>query len=355
MLFVRASSIVVWLAAACAAVEGTAAAAPAPPLVVAWTPGAAPAVTAPLTATRARGVTVLDVTPELAPRAAEVAGLRAGQAAYDELRFAEAVTALGEAVGSLEATGGHGLLQHQLSDIFLLRALAAVQLGEAQSAWDDFVRAATLAPTRALDPARFPPRAVEQFERARTHVASLPRLPLRLRSEPGCQVFVDGNQVGEAELSLVRGRHYAVATCPARRPVQRAFELLDALELPMLGAPLTAPTDDDALIQARALGAGAVLLVTATASTAVLRRLGIDGREQARAAVALGAANSGAVLERELRRLLEVRSAGPTPWYRSRWTWAAAGAAAAAAVLLPLALRDDGAPTVVIRPEGAPW
>lgn len=312
-------------------------------------------MTAPLAAARARGVTVLDISPELAPRAAEVGGLRTGQAAYDELRFGEAVAALGEAASSLEATGGYGLLQHQLSDIFLLRALAAVQLGDAQSAWDDFIRAATLAPTRSLDPARFPPRAVEQFERARSHVATLPRLVVRLPREPGCKLLVDGNEVGEPELSLVRGRHYVVATCPARRPVQRAFELLDALELPVLGAPLSAPTDEAALVQARALGAAAVVLVTATASGAVLRRLGSDGREQAKASVALGLADSARALERELSRLLELRAASRTPWYRSRWTWAAAGAAAAAAVLLPLALRDDGAPTVVLRPEGAPW
>lgn len=347
--------MVLLLAAGFAAAGGNAVAAPSTTLVIAWAPGAEPAVTAPLAAARTRGTAVIEITPEVEPRAAEVGGLRTGQAAYDELRFAEAVTALGEAARSLEATGGHGLSQHQLSDIFLLRALAAVQLGEAQSAWDDFVRAATLAPTRALDPARFPPRAVEQFERARSHVSTLPRLVVRLTREPGCKVVVDGNEVGEAELSLVRGRHYAVATCPARRPVQRSFELLDVLELPMLGAPLAAPTDEAALVQARALGASAVVIFTATASSAVLRRLGSDGREQARTSVALGVANSARALERELMRMLELRPASPTPWYRSRWTWAAAGAAAAAAVLLPLALRDDGAPTVVIRPDGAPW
>lgn len=343
------------LAAGFAAASGDAGAAPSTALVLAWAPGAEPSVTEPLAAARARGVAVLEVSPKVEPRAAEVGGLRTGQAAYDELRFAEAVTALDEAARSLEATGGYGLAQHQLSDLFLLRALATIQLGEAQSAWDDFVRAATLAPTRALDPARFPPRAVEQFERARSHVSTLPRVAVRLTREPGCKLLVDGNEVGEPEITLVRGRHYAVATCPARHPVQRSFELLDALELPMLGAPLTAPTDEAALIQARALGAATVVIFTATASSVVLRRLGSDGREQARTSVALGVASSTQALERELTRILELRAASPTPWYRSRWTWAAAGAAVAAAVLLPLALRDDGAPTVVIRPDGAPW
>lgn len=328
--------------------------APATSLVVVWTPGEAQDRALLEAASRGAGAAVLDVSAPIEVEQADRAALRAGQVAYEELRFSDAVTALSRAAESLERSGGAGLTQHELADVFFLRALAQVQLGAPEAAWDDLVRAAVLAPTRVLDPGHFPPRAVEQLERARAHVLALPRPTVRLTREPGCAVVLDGSTVTEAELALVRGHHYLVATCPSRRPRQQSFELLADQELATAGAALVAPADDGALVQARALGVRELVIATASGRVALLRRLGIDGRERARGLVQLAAPNAREQLDRELARLL-TRGAEPTPWYRSRWAWAAAGVVAASAVLVPLVLQSDDPATVVIRPEGGPW
>ncbi|MBK7534164.1 MAG: hypothetical protein IPI49_02110 [Myxococcales bacterium] len=331
-----------------------AAAAPAAGLVVVWAPGATEALAPALAQARRAGAAVIDTTPSVLPEAADLAALRAGQTAYDNLRFDDAVAALGRAAQSVELTGGAGLSQRQLSDVFLYRALAAVALGTPEAAWDDFVRAAVVAPSRELDPAQFAPRAIEQLERARGHVAALPRIRVRLLREPGCVVSLDGAVTAEPEVALVRGHHYLVAACPGRRAAQRGFDVVEEAELGLVGAPLPAPSDDAALVQGRTLGVPAVLIITASANAVLMRRLGIEGREQARSAVPLGAAGSDRALGQELARLL--RSPSPVaPWYRSRWAWAAAGVLAASAVLVPLVLQNNDPPTVVIRPEGAPW
>lgn len=348
------------------------AATPRAELVMTWAPGRPDAVAAAERAARAAGAAVIDATPSAAVVPADRAALRAGRAAYEALRFDEAQKALAEAARSLERTGGAGWSVGELADLFLYRALTAVQLGEAEAAWEDFVHAATVDPARVLDPAELPPRAIEQFERARAHVAAMPRGAVRIVGGAGCQVAVDGRAVGAGErdgaLELWRGRHWLVASCPGRQPVQRGFDVVGAaLEQAIDGAPLPPFSDDAALVQARVLGARAVVTVVVTGELALLRRVGRDGREQERRALRLSAARTAlsgapdeapalAALEQELARLLqpEARPAR-TAWYRSRWVWAAAGVVAASAVLLPLALQDDGPAEVVIRPSGAPW
>jgi hypothetical protein len=354
------------------------AAAPRAELVISWAPGRPDAVAAAARAAQQAGAAAVDTTPSAAVTPADGAALRAGRAFYDALRFDEARKMLTVAAQSLERTGGAGWPSGALADLFLYRALTSVQLGDAEASWEDFVRAATVDPARALDPAELPPRAIEQFERARAYVATLPRARVRIVGGSGCQLTVDGRAVGEGELELWRGRHWLVASCPARQPVQRGFDVVgtalaspsEALELAVSGPPLPPLTDDAALVQARALGARAVVTVVVTGELVLLRRLGIDGREQARRAMRLSAlrtswpgasddaaAPSLTALTDEIARLLRpvAEPAGRTPWYRSRWAWAAAGVIAATAVLLPLALQDDGPSEVVIRPDGPPW
>ncbi|MEZ4358770.1 MAG: hypothetical protein R3B48_01205 [Kofleriaceae bacterium] len=322
-------------------------------LVLLWAPGRAEALAPTARVARQAGAAVLDVTPQVAPVLAEALALRNGRAAYDALRFEEAFASLTTAVESIEATGAAGLTNTQLSDAFLYRGLAAVQLGRAESAWDDFVRAASVAPSRALDPAQFPPRAVEQFERARAYAAALPLVQVTLRRPPSCEVQIDARATSEATLALPRGRHWLVANCPGHQPAQRGFDATESLELAAAGPAIATLSDDAALVQARAIGARAVVVVTAAADLALVRRLGADGREQARRAVQLDADGPRA-LAVEVSALLRDEPVR-TRWYRSRWTWAAAGALTATALLLPFVLRADEAPEVVLRPRGVPW
>jgi hypothetical protein len=323
-------------------------------VVVLWAPGQ-PALLAPVTqAGRLAGAAVIDATTNVAPKAADSAALHAGRSAYEALRFDDAVVALRGAAESIDATGGAGMSSSDLSDVFLYRALSAVQLGDSARAWDDFVRAAAIDPSRVLDPAQFPPRAVEQFERARSQAAALPRVTIRLRSALGCVVSIDGRVTSAPEVAVVRGRHWLVALCPGRNPNQRAFDAMETMELEAQGRELPALTDDAALVQARVIGAHAVLVVTVGGELALVRRLGIEGREQERRAVRVAGPSGPRELAAEVTHQLQPEER-PSRWYRSRWAWVAAGAVAASAVLVPFLLQPDDVPPVVIRPTGAPW
>ena len=86
--------------------------------------------------------------------------LQAALADYAAFHFTEALAKLDELARLADARGGGDLDARQLSEIYLYRALARLEVGPADAAWDDLVRAARLDPARVIDPARFTPRAV---------------------------------------------------------------------------------------------------------------------------------------------------------------------------------------------------
>ena len=91
--------------------------------------------------------------------------------------------------------------------------------------------------------------------------------------------------------------------------------------------------------------------------TAVLRRIGIDGKEQDRQTVTLhGNDRDRGDLVAAVNRMLQPPAPKPKdPWYKSRWVWAAGGAAIVAAILIPFAAQNSGsAPDVVVRPDNRP-
>lgn len=332
---------------------GVARAAPAADVVVYWAPpGAAPALAdAARDASRAAGAAFVDRRAELAAPADPTPLIARGRAAYDALRFEDAVAALDEAAGLADAGGGRGLDRAALAELFLTRGLAWIQRGDADRAWDDLVTAARVDPSRVLDPARFPPRAVEALARAQAAIAAAPRARLAIAAPPGCAIRVDGVAEAAGALEVGVGPHWLHATCAEAAGWGRRVEVGPggaAVEIP--AAP--APTDDDVLIQARATGARAAIAIAADATAIRLRRLAADGRELDRRTVAAGDA---AALTSALTALLTP----PRPaarWYRSRWLWAAGGAAAVAAVLVPVLLTgDSGDRRVVVRPTGLPW
>jgi len=306
---------------------------------------------------RAAHVAWIDATP--APPAPPATGqlLRRGLDAYDALRFEPAATALDGVIAELATTGGDGLSPAELSDAFLYRGLARIQLGDAARAWDDLVGAAILDPVRVLDPVRFPPRAVEAFERARQAVAELPRDPVTVAAPAGCRVTLDGAERSSAE--LLRGPHFASVRCPGRSPWGARIVVAGPETITAAPAPVAGPDEREVLVQARALGGDAVLVtVTGAAPVALLRRIGLDGRERGRATVALTGTGAPQLAARTLAGLL-VDAAPPAPrrWWQSRWVWAAGGAAVAAAVLVPIAVAagDGATPQVTLRPDGLPW
>jgi hypothetical protein len=149
------------------------------------------------------------------------AALAAGIAAYDALHFADAVTRLDEAAAGAVATGARGLTAGELADIFLFRAMALYQLGKPERAWDDFRAAALYAPGRALDPARFPPAAREQYTRAMKEATEGARAALEVAGPAGGRAFVDGDDAGPLPArveGLPAGTHLVRVESPGCAP-----------------------------------------------------------------------------------------------------------------------------------------
>lgn len=329
-----------------------AAAAPAADAILYWAPPDAPAVlrTRARAAAEAKGAAFVDRSPP-APQPADATRIVAAITAYEQLRFDEALALLDQAAAELDRTGAAGLDVARLAELFLYRGLARIQLGDAARAWDDLLVAARIDPSRVLDPARFPPRAIEQLQRARAEVSAAPRGVLRVSAPAGCVISIDGAISGDGRAELPHGAHWIDAACPEHQPWGRRVVLdRTAVEVVVSATPITPPTEDEALIQARALGAATVVEVTILAGAARVRHRSADGRELARELVTADGDVIAATVERMLSPRLVVRE----PWYRRRWVWALGGALAASAVLIPIAVRDTGPGDRVIRPTGLP-
>jgi hypothetical protein len=352
------------LAVAVVAWASTAAAAPAADVVVfdAAAP-VSPALRDALAATAARrGAAWIDVTP--APVVAPATGqaIAAAQRDYDQLQFDAAVGALDRAAAEVERTGAAGLDPIALSDLFLFRGLARVQLGDAR-AWDDLVEAAALAPARALDPARLPPRALEAYGRAAEAARTAPRALVIVRTpDRGCDVAIDGAPATEQRAQVAAGRHFVAVRCAGRRPWGGAVTTAAAdVTLDAAPAAEASPTDDELLIQARTAGAAAVVAIEVRGAPAIvaMRRLGVDGKLQDRASIAATGPRADADATAALDRLLAPAIAVvPERWYDRHWVWAAAGAGLVTAILVPVLIFDDRLSTPAtptLDPKGLPW
>lgn len=330
------------IAATCLAVTG-AKAAPRADLAVVL--GGPPEILASArTAGRDLGIAVIDATPAPDPAAPSAApALVAGVTAYEALRFEEAEAALDRAVASAAASGGASLSSAQLSDIFLYRGLARRQLGRGDASWDDFIAAATLAPARVLDPARFPPRDADAYANAREAVGKLPTGTLSVTAPTGCAVVIDGSPGASAVVA--HGRHFVAAACGAHAWGTAVTVARPTVELAVPPAPVA--DDATVLVQARAASANAVVAIAPAGPVIALRLLAIDGHELSRAS-----ARTPAEVGDALRSLVSpavVVVAKPTPWYRKNWVWAVGGALAVAAITIPLLATQGGDDTLHVR------
>lgn len=336
-------------------------AAPSADVVIAWSARPlGPLGDAIADASARAGAAYIDTSPSAAVLPDPEPLIKRGIVAFASLELDAALLAFDAAADLVDRTGAAGLDATTLTDLFLHRALTHQTRGDDARAWDDFITAAGIDPTRVLDPAVFPPRALERFGQAREHVAALPRGKVTLTNGGGCSVRIDGAAVSTNELELPFGKHWLDSTCQTRAPVRRRVTV-DRVALDVAaGGDVIAPPEDAALvIQGRTASARAIVSVLVHPANAVVRRIGVDGKEQERVSVTLRGdrRDAGDVSSAVTRLLAPPPPPKATPWYRSGWVWAIAGAAVASAVLIPLAAQSTGeVPKPVVIPSGdSPW
>jgi len=157
--------------------------------------------TAAATRYNLRPVEVVDVPAPAAPRAPD--NVRIGILNTQKLAFSEAQHDLDAAAAEVATTGGAGLTAAELDDLYLFRAMAtaradwnaqpnAAPTDARTRAFDDYQRAATLAPTRTLNERELPPQVVADFKRAVEVIHKRPLGTLVVKGPADAQVALDG-------------------------------------------------------------------------------------------------------------------------------------------------------------------
>lgn len=356
MSIVNLPGLVACAVATSALIGPSANAAPAADIVIAWaSEPLGPVGDALAVAARGAGAAFVDTSPPATPLPDPRPLIRRGIAAYGGLELEAALAALDAAAELVDQTGAAALDTTLLGDLYVYRALTHASRGDDARSWDDLLVAATIDPTRVLDPAGFPPRVVERFGQARAQIAASPRGRVTLTGPARCRIRLDGATATARALELPFGRHWLDAACDGFAPVRRRL-VVDrvAMDVSIAGAAIAPPDDTALLVQARTASARALVAVTVRGPSTLLRRIGVDGKEQDR--ITLATAEPREIATAASRLLAPPERERPRdPWYRNRWVWAGAGAVIAGAILVPFALRGDGtAPGVAVRPEGVP-
>ena len=132
---------------------------------------------------RRDGGAFVDLSPAPQPPPSAPAELRHAIAAYQEFDYGRAMKHLSAAMKEVRTTGAHGLSNSELCDLFIYRALVRSAQGDSSAAWDDFVQAALVDPTRHLDAVRFSPSVAASSQGGGRECRGLPygtsRLGLR--------------------------------------------------------------------------------------------------------------------------------------------------------------------------------
>jgi hypothetical protein len=293
-----------------------------------------------------RGAIVIDLVEPARAEPPLSAALDAALADYAAFRFAEALAKLDALARLADARGGGELDQRQLSEIYLYRGLARLEVGPADAAWDDLVRAARLDPARVIDPARFAPRVVAAYRRAATEASQLPRAELELVVPEGAVVRCDGRaQVGA--VTVASGPHLVTVIAAGYEPWAGVVTIAGARERVQPPLRRQEPPDADRLLALTRDRAPARILAGAIVRAErgwrfVARQLTpADGRvvsgsgELADAAVAV-------TVEGVVARLMPAAlppPPAPKPLYRRWWVWAVGGGIAATlAVVIPVSV-----------------
>lgn len=137
--------------------------------------------------------------------------LQKGREALFKMEIDGAIAQLSDAVDQLIAVLPY-IKKQELADAMMAVAVAHFQKGKTPAMQQALKRLFVWRPNYTADPAQVPPQMNEAVEAARQQVGQLPRADLQVSSEPsGAQVFVDGDYIGVAPLSvpgLAVGEHY---------------------------------------------------------------------------------------------------------------------------------------------------
>lgn len=329
------------------------AATPNADLVVVWAPGTA--IQPIQDVGRARGVAVIDRSP--APPAVIETGefLKRGIDAYEKIQLAEAQAALDQARDLAEKTGAANLTRVQLSDLFLYRGL--LKIAQGGDGWDELVEALLIYPARTLDPSQYPPKVASQLERVQTEVvAKHPPSNLEVEAPQGCSTFVDGELISGAVLRPT-GPHFVRVVCADHQPYATRVDL-NTLGSKIVASPkpYEAPSETEALVQARSANAHAVVIVEVRNQLATIRLLGVDGRERDRRSVSVDRGDLAPVAK-VVDGMVAPVFVPHEPWYRSRWAWVAGAVIVTAAIVIPVTAAiagDTGTTSATLKPAGIP-
>jgi hypothetical protein len=378
-----AAAIAVAVGAALAAAPGRASAQPAPgapgggggdgsPIVFFWsapspTDASLRAALLPAIdrAARAAGGTSVDLSRPLPAPPALAEKVAAAIASYEAMRYPEAISALDQAAAAAAERGAVDLTRDQLVDLFLYRALGETEMNNTSAAWSDFVRAATIDPTRVLNPARFRPSALKAFERAVQAVTARPSVDLTVTAPAGSRIRIDARQIGrdQARESLRPGEHYLWVERPTAAPYARLVTLSAALALAVPDEAAAPPDDVDLRRRAARLGSGPPLLCALRRDGGVAlvelrsigpRRSAVAGMVRLGPSPAADARDVEAAVTRALARIrARLDDGGPigprkperARWYQSRWFWLAVGAVGAMTAATPFLLDRGSGPS----------
>jgi hypothetical protein len=334
-------------------------AAPSADLVVAWAPAELGDLGEGIADVSARaGAAYRDESPGAVPIADPRPLIKRGITAYEGLELDGALTALDQAAAIVDQTGAAQVDTTTLGNLFLYRAMTLAPR-EATRSWDDLVIAAGIQPTRVLEQAGFSPSIVKRFAEAQAEVLAKPRGKLTLTGPKSCAVRIDGATLTTREVELPFGAHWLDAACPGHEPVRRRLTVdRVTMEVSLAGKKIEPPTDEALLIQARAAAARAMLVVIVRGDTAVIRKLGIDGKERDRDSVTLLGLDrdrrnvAGAVADMLAPPAVVKRD----PWYKSRWLWAGVGAAVVGGILTPFIVTRTGqVPDANLELQNVQW
>lgn len=354
----------------------TASAAEPAPIIVFYAPADSPAdVAEARTALNRvalqRGTALVDLSPAADVPPSATRDLSRGIEAYHNFQYEDSLGHLDTGLAEAAQTGADGLDVSELSDLLLYRALAYTQTGDTASAWDEFVKAAVIDPTRQLDPVRFPPRVVETYLRAVDSVTAGAWGTVTIEVPDACEVRFDGRNIDpKGPLSTAWGEHYLRVSCTGY-PAYGAVIAVDRVEMtvtPPLEKPLR-PTLLDARTLATERGATALIWAVVTVSAGApptLRMAFVDaasGSERGSVTTNVGGSAGGrkeigAAAEKLIDDIITptiqiVETPAGRSWYEHPLFWGAVGVAVTAAILLPFAIDDSAATGFEVRPGGA--
>jgi hypothetical protein len=311
------------------------------------------------------GAPMVDLSPVPEPAASAPLLLRRAIEAYHDFRYPDALSSADAGVAEAARTGADGLSATDLSDLLIYRALAQTEQGDAARAWDDFVRAAALDPSRKLDPVRFSPRVVETFGRAAKSVLAAAPATLAIAAADACEVRVDGRDTsGQRAITVMRGEHYLRVACPGHERYG-AVVLVAAERHQVTPAlrPRQAATAARARTLARERGIRRVVWATVGGARPLLSLqlyAGTAARPRASTAVSVSGDRAAVAVAAALARLIApppapvvVKTIAPVPWYQKPWLWGVAGAVVASAILIPFVIDSESPGGFDVRPGGA--